>query len=421
MKINVLKSMVLSILLGVAALGLAACKEKAHAETKSAPPGIAQQGPKVTAALPLIKDISEWEEFTGRFEAAAKVEIRARVSGYLDQIHFKDGQTVNEGDILFTIDPRPFEASMREAEASLNSAQNGLSLATKELARSQELTKQGYASKQTLDMKLEGKQTAAANVEAARARLEQAKLDLGFTQVKAPISGRISRHMVDSGNLVMGGAMGATMLTTIVSLDPIYFYFDIDEQTYLKYSRLESPEVKSGATDFSRPVQVALADSANYEFQGVMDFVDTTLDPQTGTVRARATFANHDYTLVPGMFGRARIRGQEMETATLIPDEAVGVDQTRNFVYVLNDNNMIGTKNITLGGLTEGLRIVEDGLLPGDKVVIKGIQMLREGMPVTPEMVTIEAKMDAPIITEKAAAPAPLTEEPPPPPAIEGQ
>lgn len=414
---NITRSILIPLLLGVFALSLGGCKEQAHAEGGS-PHAAAQQGPKVTAALPLIKEVSEWEEFTGRFEAAAKVEIRARVSGYLDQIHFKDGHTVKQGDVLFTIDPRPFESAVREAEASLNSAQNALSLATKELARSEELTKQGYASKQTLDMKLEGKQTGAANVEAARARLEQAKLDLEFTQVTAPISGRISRHMVDTGNLVMGGAMGSTMLTTIVALDPIHFYFDIDEQTYLKYSRLESPEVKSGATDYSRPVQVALADSANYEFQGVMDFVDTTLDPQTGTVRARATFANTDYTLVPGMFGRARIRGNETETATLIPDEAVGVDQTRNFVYVLGENNMIATKNITLGGLAEGLRIVEDGLTASDKVVIKGIQMLRDGMPVTPEMVTIEATADAPIIS-KHIAPVTVTEVPAP--AAEGQ
>lgn len=419
MTVNIVKTVFFSLLLGFAALGLTGCKEKAHAEETASPPSAPQQGPKVTAALPLIKEVSEWEEFTGRFEAAAKVEIRARVSGYLDQIHFKDGQTVKQGDILFTIDPRPFEAAVREAEASLNSAQNALSLATKELARSEELTKQGYASKQTLDMKLEGKQSGAADVAAARARLEQAKLDLEFTQVTAPISGRISRHMVDTGNLVTGGAMGSTMLTTIVALDPIHFYFDIDEQTYLKYSRLESPEVKSGTTDYSRPVQVALADSANYEFQGVMDFVDTTLDPQTGTVRARATFANTDYTLVPGMFGRARIRGNEKETATLIPDEAVGVDQTRNFVHVLGENNMIATKNITLGGLTEGLRVVEDGLTASDKVVIKGIQMLREGMPVTPEMVMIEATADAPIISKQNIEPVTVTEEPAP--AAEGQ
>ncbi|MGZ9096966.1 MAG: efflux RND transporter periplasmic adaptor subunit [Micavibrio sp.] len=418
MTVNIVKTVFFSVLLSVAGLSLAGCKDKAQAKTDS-PPAAVQQGPKVTAALPLIKEVSEWEEFTGRFEAAAKVEIRARVSGYLDQIHFKDGQTVKQGDILFTIDPRPFESAVREAEASLNSAQNALSLATKELARSAELTKQGYASKQTLDTKLEGKQSGAADVAAARARLEQAKLDLEFTQVTAPISGRISRHMVDTGNLVTGGAQGATMLTTIVTLDPIHFYFDIDEQTYLKYSRLESPDVKSGTTDYSRPVQVALADSANYEFQGVMDFVDTTLDPQTGTVRARATFANTDYTLVPGMFGRARIRGNEKETATLIPDEAVGVDQTRNFVYVLDENNMIATKNITLGGLTEGLRIIEGGLTASDKVVIKGIQMLREGMPVTPEMVTIEAKTDAPIISKQIPAPAPVTEEPAP--SAEGQ
>lgn len=391
-----------SLMLLLAAAGLSACKEEgsAHAEAPAAP---AMAGPKVTATLPVVKEVGQWEEFTGRFEAAAKVEIRARVSGYLDQIHFKDGQTVKQGDLLFTIDQRPFQAAVREAEASLKSAQNGLNLATKELARSEELTRQGYSSKQTLDTKIESKQTGLANVEAARARLEQAKLDLEFTQVRAPFSGRISRHMVDVGNLVSGGAQGATLLTTVVALDPIYFYFDIDEQTYLRYSRSETLDVKSGASEFSRPVQLALADSNNYEFAGTLDFVDTTLNEQTGTVRGRATFQNADYTLVPGMFGRARIQGTGRKVATLIPDEAVGVDQTRNFVYVLTENNMIGTKSVKLGGMAEGLRIVNSGLEPTDKVVFKGIQMLREGMPVTPEMTQVQPTPDAVIVTSTPA------------------
>lgn len=418
-----LTSALFSLMMLLAATGLSACKEEgsAHAEAPAAP---AMAGPKVTATLPVIKEVGQWEEFTGRFEAAAKVEIRSRVSGYLDQIHFKDGQTVKQGDLLFTIDQRPFQAAVREAEASLKSAQNGLNLATKELARSEELTKQGYSSKQTLDTKIESKQTGLANVDAARARLEQAKLDLEFTQVRAPFSGRISRHMVDVGNLVSGGAQGATLLTTVVALDPIYFYFDIDEQTYLRYSRGETSDVKSGASEFIRPVQLALTDSNNYEFAGTLDFVDTTLNEQTGTVRGRATFQNADYTLVPGMFGRARIQGTGRKVTTLIPDEAVGVDQTRNFVYVLTENNMIGTKSVKLGGMAEGLRIVNSGLEPTDKVVFKGIQMLREGMPVTPEMTQVQPTPDAVIITSTpapadAAAATPTVTLEPAPAAVE--
>jgi RND family efflux transporter MFP subunit len=415
-------SALFTLMILLAATGLSACKEEGASADAQAPAAPAMAGPKVTATLPVVKEVGQWEEFTGRFEAAAKVEIRARVSGYLDQIHFKDGQTVKQGDLLFTIDQRPFQASVREAEASLKSAQNGLNLATKELARSEELTKQGYSSKQTLDTKIESKQTGLANVDAARARLEQAKLDLEFTEVRAPFSGRISRHMVDVGNLVTGGAQGATLLTTVVALDPIYFYFDIDEQTYLRYSRGETSAVKSGASEFLRPVQLALTDSSNYEFAGTLDFVDTTLNEQTGTVRGRATFQNTDYTLVPGMFGRARIQGTGKKVATLIPDEAVGVDQTRNFVYVLTDNNMIGTKTVKLGGLAEGLRVVTEGLEPTDKVVFKGIQMLRDGMPVTPEMTQIESTPDAVIISTTPSldgaapveTPAAITLEPAP-------
>jgi len=233
---------------------------------------------------------------------------------------------------------------------------------------------------------------------------------------------RASRHMVDVGNLVTGGAQGATLLTTVVALDPIYFYFDIDEQTYLRYSRGETSAVKSGASEFLRPVQLALTDSSNYEFAGTLDFVDTTLNEQTGTVRGRATFQNTDYTLVPGMFGRARIQGTGKKVATLIPDEAVGVDQTRNFVYVLTDNNLIGTKTVKLGGLAEGLRVVTEGLEPTDKVVFKGIQMLRDGMPVTPEMTQIESTPDAVIISTTPSldgaapveTPAAITLEPAP-------
>lgn len=398
------KFFALTLLLLTLAAPLSACKDQAHAEEEAAaaPPA----GPHVVAANPLVKEVDEWEEFTGRFEAVAKVEIRSRVSGYLDKIAFIDGQTVKEGDTLFVIDPRPFQAALREAEAQLKSAQNRLTLAGKELQRSDELAKQGYATKQNLDIKTEGKQSAAADLDAARARVEQARLDLEYTTVKAPISGRVSRHMVDVGNLVTGGAQGATMLTTIVTQNPIHFYFDIDEQTYLKYARITSTGIKSGNEQINKPVQVALSDSKDYEFQGVMDFVDTTLNTQTGTVRGRATFENSDFTLTPGLFGRARILGAGKQTATLIPDEAVGIDQSRSYVLTLGENNMVVSKTVKLGPMADGLRIVREGLTAQDKVIIKGVQMLRDGMPVTPEMTTLQVKAEPQFATVPAAATA---------------
>lgn len=392
----------LALVLMAATAPLSACKEQtAHAEAPAEQP--AHKGPPVVAAQPLIKSVGEWTEFTGRFEAQAKVEVRARVNGYLEKIHFIDGQIVNEGDLLFTIDQRPFQAALKEAEAQVNSAQNRLTLATKELDRSDELAKQGYASKQSLDVKFEGKQSATADLEAAKARLDQAKLDLAYTQIRAPFKGRVSRHMVDIGNLVNGGASGSTLLTTIVSLDPIYFYFDVDEQTYLKFTRASSTDIKSGQTRINMPVQIALADSKDYEFQGTLDFVDTTLNAQTGTVRARATFKNTDYTLVPGMFGRARIQSGSTDAATLIPDEAVGVDQTQTYVLTLGPDNTVVSKTVKLGSKAEGMRIIHSGLTPEDKVIIKGVQMLRDGMPVTPEITTLTAQTDAPIITQTPA------------------
>jgi RND family efflux transporter MFP subunit len=369
-------------------------REAAQAEAPAANAG-APPPPPVSVAVPVKKEVKEWDSFTGRFEAKEKVEVRSRVSGYLEKVHFKDGDIVEKGAVLFTIDPRPFDASVREAEAALKSAENRRALANTEFARAQKLNEQGFASKQILDQRRESKQTSSADVEAAKARLEQAKLDREYATIKAPITGRISRTLIDEGNLVTGGTQGASVLTNIVSLNPIYFYFDVDEQTYLKYARLAASGERPSSRQNPNPVHVELADSQTYDYIGYMDFVDNALNESSGTMRGRAVFENPNYTLVPGMFGRARILGSGSYNAILIPDEAVGSDQSRNFVYVVGDKNMITTKNITLGPMIEGLRVVRSGLKGDEKVVINGVQMLRDGMPVTPEMKTITAKPDA--------------------------
>lgn len=357
--------------------------------------------PAVVATHPFVQRIEEWEKFSGRFEAVEKVEIRSRVSGYLQEVHFKDGQMVNQGDVLFTIDQRPFQASVREAEAQLRSAQNRLTLAKKELERNEELAQQGYASRQSLDIKTQEQQTSASEVEAARARLEQAKLDLDFTAVKSPIAGRVSRRMVDAGNLVSGGMSGATHLTTVMALDPIHFYFDVDEQTYLKYARATDSKIKSGADALDSPVEVALSDSREYTIRGRLDFFDTNLNDRTGTLRMRAVFDNPDLTLIPGMFGRVRLRGGDAYDGLVVPDEAIGVDQNRTYVLTVGADNIVVSKNVALGPVIDGRRVIAHGVGPDDLVIVKGIQMLRDGMPVTPDVQTIDTL--SPLETAKAA------------------
>ncbi len=378
----------------VAGMFLFSGSDAVQADPASAGPGGAPPPPPVSVAVPIKKEVKEWDSFTGRFEAMEKVDIRSRVSGYLETVHFKDGDIVEKGAVLFTIDPRPFDSAVREAEAALKSAENRRTLSNTEFARAQKLNEQGFASKQILDQRRENKQTSAADVEAAKARLEQAKLDREYATITAPISGRISRTLVDEGNLVTGGTQGATILTNIVSLNPIHFYFDVDEQTYLKYARLAASGERPSSRQTQNPVYVELADNKVYDDVGYIDFVDNALNESSGTMRGRALFENPSYTLVPGMFGRARILGSGSYNAILIPDEAVGSDQSRNFVYIVDDKNTIATKNITLGPMVEGLRVVRQGLKGDERVVISGVQMLGDGMPVTPEVKKIEAKPD---------------------------
>ena len=351
--------------------------------------------PQVAVARPLIETITDWDGFTGRLAAVESVDIRARVSGYLESVNFKAGSLVEKGDLLFVIDPRPDTAVLNEAKAELTRARVGLELATNDLERAQGLSVSNAISEEILDERTQKKREAAAALEAARAKVDSAALNVEFTHVKAPISGRISRAFVTEGNLVSGGNEGATRLTTIVSLDPIHFYFTGDERAYLRYLRLDRAGARPSSHDTQNPVRLRLADEDDFIHEGYMDFVDNRIDEATGTMQGRAIFPNPDYLLVPGMFAEIQLLGEGPYEAVLIPDEAIGVDQAQQFVFVLDRENVAHRRLIETGGLEGTMRIIREGLSPDDRVVINGIQRVRAGSQVTPELVNLKDRADA--------------------------
>ena len=330
-----------------------------------------------------MKDVTVWDEYIGRFEAIDRVEIRPRVSGYLDIVHFEDGAFVNVGDKLFTIDPRLFQAEVDRATAVLERAQTGLRLAETELARAEPLLQSKALSQGDYDQRLQTKQAAEADVAAAQAALRLAELNLEFTDVKAPIAGRISSDFVNKGNLVTADQ---TLLTTIVSLDPIHFVFTASEQDYLSYSRLARSGQRVSSRDKANPVLIKLEDQDDFLISGVMNFVDNAIDESTGTIQGRAIVENDDGLLVPGMFGDLRLYGRDPFEAILIPDTAVQFDQSRQFVWVATPDDTAEMRPIALGRLVEdSMRIVEDGLGPEDRVIVSRFLALRPGMALAPQ------------------------------------
>lgn len=341
--------------------------------------------PTVDVVTATVRTIVEWDEFAGRFEAMDEVQIRARVSGYLETVHFQPGQIVEKGDLLFSIDARPFEAALAEAEARMAEARAALRLAQSELARAQQLFEGGHVSGSVLDARAQDASAADAAWAAAAAVVERARLDLSFTQITAPVSGRISDDAVSPGNLISAGATAQT-LTTIVSLDPIHFVFDATEQQYLAYVRATRPD---GLRDRARttPVAVRLIDEPDYAHEGTIDFVDNRIDRLTGTIRGRAVFDNADGMLTPGMFGRLRLATAVDVERVLIPERAIGSDQSSKFVWVVTADGTVTRRQLTLGGQHQGLRIVLSGVEPGDQVVVGGLHMLGEGAPVTARVI----------------------------------
>ena len=377
----------LSMPLTLVAGFLAACGEQQAPAAGAAPPP-----PQVSVAKPVQKNVTERDEYVGRFVALDYVEVRARVSGYLEKIHFKDGQLVKQGDPLFTIDPRPFKAAVAQAKASIEQAKANRAFAESDLKRGESLRAGTTITQQALDQRMQASRVAEAAVTAQQAGLEQAELDLSFTELTAPISGRIGDRRVSVGNLVSGGASGSTtLLATIASIDPIRFEFTMDEASYLRYLRIVGGEASNAADrGMTLPVQLKLIDEDKFSREGKIDFVDNAIDRSSGTIRGRALFANADAKLTPGMFGRIQIATSAPAAALLVPDAAIATEQVRKFVYVLDAENVAHPKYVKLGQLVDGLRVVE-GLDPSDTIVVNGLMRVRPGVKVAPENVEVEA------------------------------
>ena len=347
--------------------------------------------PVVSVSQPVQREIVEWDEYTGRFDATQTVEIRARVSGYLNEVRFKDGQEVKQGDLLFVIDPRPFERALEQARAELFAATTKVENANLDVTRGQPLIERKIISDKSFDDRMSLLRDAQASVKVAEAKVKSAELDLSFSTVTAPISGHIGRTLVTAGNWVSAGSVsGATLLTAIVTQDPIYIYFDVNENNYIKYKRLAERGLAAGAADVGAPVEVALPDERGFPHKGQLDFLDNRLDQGTGTLRARAVLANKAGLFSPGLFGRVRVTGTPSYAGLLLPDEAIGTDQTNKFVLVVDGDGTVERRNVKLGPLSDGLRVVRQGLAPGDWVVTRGLQRARPGGKVAPKRVVIE-------------------------------
>jgi RND family efflux transporter MFP subunit len=350
--------------------------------------------PKVTVSRPVVREVIEWNEYTGRLEAMETVEVRARVNGYLQSIHFRDGQVVKKGDLLFIIDPRPYQAELERVTAELQLAQARLELAKSDYARAQKLLQFRAISQEEADTRLATERQAEESVEAARAAVRATRLNVEFTRITAPITGRIGRKLITEGNLINGGSAQATLLTTIVSMDPIYAYFEADERSYLKYVRLSQNGKSTGSRKTSNPVYLALADENGFPHKGYTDFVDNRLDPNTGTMRVRAIFPNPDLTLTPGFFARIRLLDTAKYEAVLAPDDAIGSNLSQKFVLVINGQNIVEQRPVQLGPIIDGLRVIREGLKPEDWVIVNGVQRSRPGMRVDPQRQEIAERED---------------------------
>lgn len=358
-------------------------------------PSAAQQPggppPPVTVSQPLQQRTTDWEEFTGQFAALEYVEVRARVSGYLTEIHFTDGQMVNKGDLLFVIDPRQYEIALTSATARMEEAKASLELANRQLLRAGELRQKDFVAQSTYDERTQQMRVATASLESAKAAVRDAELNLQFTRVVAPMAGRTSTHEVSIGNLISGGSgANPTRLTRIVSLDPIHFNFDMSESDYLTHQRAVASGKLASSREHRVPVQLRLADETGWPHRGHLDFIDNQVDRSSGTIRARALVPNPGNLITPGQFGRLRLPSSEPYDALLIPDAAVTTDQSRKIVMVVAEDGTVAAKTIKPGALVNGLRVVREGLLPTDKVVINGLLRARPGGKVTPQPGTIE-------------------------------
>ena len=374
-----MKKIVIAAIIAVSP-ALAACeRSQSQPQTVAAPP-------EVTVAKPVSKMIANEDEYVGRFVAVDSVEMRARVSGYLEAIHFQDGQMVKKGDLLFTIDRRPFQIVLAQTQASLAQAKANLAFAESDLARAHGLPIGSVITQQTFDQRTQAKRVAEAAVATQEAVVRQAALDLEFTELRAPVSGRIGDRRVSVGNLVTGGTAGNTsLLATIKSIDPIRFEFTLDEASYLRYERSSKNNADAANRGLTVPVKLKLIDEPAYSHEGRLDFVDNAIDRSSSTIRARAVFANPNATFTPGMFARVEMAAAPPRTALLVPDTAIGTEQTGKFVLVVDAENVARPKQVTLGSLVDGLRVITAGLKPDDVVIVNGLMRARPGVKVTPQ------------------------------------
>ena len=372
-----------AFLLGLLALALAACSQKQAQTTGGHPP------PAVTVANPLEKEVIEWDEFTGRFESVDTVEVRARISGFLNEVKFTDGAIVKKGDLLFVIDPRPFQRILDKDRAALQGAKVQVEFAQKDLDRAKPLMVNATISQQVFDQRTQAVRAAEANVLSAEASVRSSELDVEFTRISSPVTGRISRKLVSEGNYLTGGSGSGTLLTTIVSIDPIYFYFDVSEADFLKYQRLGSVMMQPVAHIAEVPVELALQGDEGFPSKGKMSFIDNRIDPNTGSLRVRAVFDNPRQLFQPGLFARVRLPGSGKYQAILLPDMAVATDQSNRFVFVVADDGTVATKPVVLGPMIDGLRVIRSGVAASDLVIVNGVQRARTGIKVKPEKTVI--------------------------------
>jgi RND family efflux transporter MFP subunit len=387
----------LLVLVSAMGCGLAGCGG-------GAPPVASLPPPEVSVSQPIERAISDSLEFTGRVEAVESVDVRARVSGYITRVAFDAGARVKEGDLLFEIDPREYQTAVERAQGDIARLRANLTRASAEVTRTQRLKGSGAVSEREVDTATGSKGATEGELVAAQAQLEKAQLDLQFTRVTAPIAGRASRAEITAGNLVVVGADGGPVLTTIVSTNPVWVYFDIDEPSLLRlreqeYRRTGRPVTPENVASLQIPVQVGLANEAGFPHTGRIDFVDNRVDPATGTIRVRAVLQNDEGLFSPGFFARVKLAVGEPKPTSLVTERAIGTDQGRKYVLVVNDKNVVEYREVQLGPLADGLRSVVSGLTPQDWVIVNGIQRARPGITVTPQRVAMEPK----------AAPAPAT------------
>lgn len=372
-----------SLMLAVTLMAVTGCGNHDDAASKQGPL------PTVKIAQPMSQEVTEWDEYTGRIEATNSVDVRARVSGYLEKVNFKAGDRVRKGDLLFQIDPKPFTAQLNYAEAELERAKSRHELAKNDLERSERLFRAKAISEEEHDARSKGLREAVAAVQSAEANVYTARLNLEYSQVRSPIDGRIGRELITVGNVVNGSGAEATVLTFIVSTDPVYVYVDADERSVLKYRRQAQQGGRGSLGEERTPVELAVADEVNFPHHGQLDYESPREDTATGTVTLRGVFANPDGLLSPGFFARMRVRGSAPYPAILLPDRAIGTDQGQRFIWVVNQDNQVEYRKVELGAHIGQSRVITQGLKPEEWVVVEGIQKIKPGAKVNPERITL--------------------------------